>query len=124
MSSPPTPVSTSPAAVITVAAGLLGLLLSLNSGGFAIALFLSAVSLAALPLALGDRPGPRIVRFVLLGGAMAVLGLVLVLGPLLFGEAQQADRERDPARSSRDVPSVPRQAPAPTGAGTPTAPGQ
>ena len=104
----------SPAVVITLLSGLLGLLVSLNAGGFAIALFLCAVSLAALPLALADRPGARSVRFALLGAAMAVLGLVLVLVPQLTGSAQQDARTRDPLRVD-DRPSSPGPArPTPT----------
>ncbi|MCW2777884.1 MAG: hypothetical protein JWN17_1609 [Frankiales bacterium] len=124
MSTPTETRTGSPASVITVGAGLVGLLVSLNSGAFPVALFLCAVSLAALPLALSDRPGARLVRVVVLGGLMAALGLCLALGPLLFGDTQRADRARNPARSNADVPSTPRQAPAPSDAGTPTVPGQ
>lgn len=98
----------SPAVVITLVAGLLGLLLSLNSGGFALALFLGAVSLAALPMALSDKPGPRGVQLALLGGATGALALVLVLGTLLFGGPQEDARNSSPARARTDVPSTPR----------------
>jgi hypothetical protein len=78
---PREPSTGSPAVAITLASGLVGLLLSLNAGAFAVALFFCAVSLAALPLAVGDRPGGRSLRFALLGGLMAALGLALVLVP-------------------------------------------
>ncbi len=104
---PSAPAGGSPAVVVTVLAGLVGLLVSLNRGGFAIALFLAAVSLAALPMALADKPGAKAVRLALLGGAMGALALVLVLGPLLFGDAEQAERDKSPARARTDVPSTP-----------------
>lgn len=90
----------SPAVAITLGAGLVGLLLSLNDGGFAMSLFFSLVALAALPLALADRPGGRSVRWALLGAASGLLGLLLVLGPLLYGEQQRASRDEDPPRST------------------------
>ncbi len=117
MTAPVAPWTQSPAVVVTVLAGLAGLLLSLNSGGFAIALFLGAVSLAALPMALADHPGARSVRLAVLGAGMGALALVLVLGPLLFGQQQQADRRQDPTRSTQDSPTLPLPAsvPSPTG---------
>ncbi|MCW2607009.1 MAG: hypothetical protein JWO60_1702 [Frankiales bacterium] len=114
MTAPAAPWTRSPAVVITVVTGVLALLLSLNSGGFALALFFGAAALAALPMALADRPGPRGVRLAVLGAGMGVVALCLVLAPLLFGEQQQADRDRDPARSSQDRPSLPRSSPAPS----------
>ena len=102
----------SPAVAITVASGLVGLLLSLNAGGFAVALFFCAVALAALPMALADRPGGRAVRFALLGGLCAVIGLVLALVPQLGGEQQRGARTGDPLRVD-DRPASPGPAPAP-----------
>lgn len=95
---PAEPSTGSPAVAITLASGLVGLLLSLNAGAFAVALFFCAVSLAALPLAIGDRPGARSLRFALLGGVMAALGLLLVLVPQLTGQAQRDARNTDPLR--------------------------
>ena len=113
---PTEPSSGSPAVAITLASGLAGLLLSLNRGAFAVALFFCAVGLAALPLALADRPGGRSLRFALLGGASALLGLALVLVPLLTGQAQRDARTTDPLRVD-DRPAVPAPARA-----TPTPP--
>ena len=104
---PAEPRAGSPAVAITVAAGLVGLLLSLSSGGFALALFLGLTSLAAQPMALSDRPGAKGVQMALLGAAMGLLALVLVLVPLLTGDQQRADRRQDPGRS-QDAPSLPR----------------
>ena len=107
MTAPDTERSTgSPAVTITVASGLVGLLLSLSAAGFAVALFFCAVALAALPMALADRPGGRAVRFALLGGLCAVVGLVLVLVPLLGGEQQRGARTGDPLRVD-DRPAAP-----------------
>ena len=102
----------SPAVAITLASGLVGLVLSLNAGGFAVALFFCAVALAALPLALADRPGGRAVRLALLGGLSALVGLALVLVPQLTGEQQRGARGSDPLRVD-DRPAVPGPARAP-----------
>jgi hypothetical protein len=96
----------SPAATITTGAGLLGLLVSL-SHAWPIALFLCAVALAALPLAIGDRPHRTLLRRALLGGAAAVVGLVIVVVPLLFGADQKAAREPAAPRSTGLSVSVP-----------------
>lgn len=103
---PAEPSTGSPAVVITLASGLAGVLLSLNTGGFAVSLFFCAVALAALPLALADRPGGRAVRFALLGGLMAVVGLALTLVPQLTGQAQRDARNTDPLRVD-DRPAAP-----------------
>lgn len=114
---PAEPSTGSPAVAITLASGLVGLLLSLNAGAFAVALFFCAVSLAALPLAVADRPGARSLRFALLGGLMAALGLALVLVPQLTGQAQNDARNTDPLRVD-DRPLAPGPArPTPTPAG-------
>ena len=113
MTAPDTERSTgSPAVAITLASGLVGLVLSLNAGGFAVALFFCAVALAALPLALADRPGGRAVRLALLGGLSALVGLALVLVPQLTGEQQRGARGSDPLRVD-DRPAVPGPARAP-----------
>lgn len=101
----------SPAVAIALGAGVLGLLTSLNTGGLAVSLFFSATALAALPMVLADRPGGRALRFALLGAACAVLGLVLALGPQLFGEQQRSVRETEQTRD--DEGRLP-EAPAPT----------
>lgn len=110
MTAPAEPRAGSPATALTLVAGLVGLLLSLNAGGFALALFLGLTSLAALPMALADRPGAKAVRLAVLGAGMGVLSLVLVLVPLLSGAQQTAERQKDPGRS-QDVPSLPRSSP-------------
>lgn len=117
MTAPSAPWTRSPAVVVAIVSGVLSVLLSLNSGAFAIALFAAAVALAALPMALADRPGPKGVRLAALGAGMGVVTLLLVLGPLLTGDAQRAAREKDPARSTSDRPAVPRPAPSPSAQG-------
>jgi hypothetical protein len=82
----------SPAAALSFGAGLLGLLVSL-SHAWPVALFLCAVSLAALPMAVGDRPHRTLLRRAFVGGVAAVLGIVVVLVPLLFGAQQKQDRK-------------------------------
>lgn len=102
------PATGSPATTITAVAGLLGLVVSLGAAAYVLSLFLSAVSLAALPLALGDRPGRRPLRLALLGAVCAVLAIVLVLVPLLTGEQQIRDRrEPAPRRVSLSAPVSP-----------------
>lgn len=105
--------SGSPAAVITVLGGLVGLLLSLNRGALAVALFCCAGALAVLPLALADRPGGRAVRFALLGGLMALVGLAVALVPQLTGQASRDARTSDPLRVD-DRPAAPGPARPPT----------
>lgn len=97
----------SPAVVLTAAAGLVGLLLALNPAAFAVSLFFSATSLAALPMALADRPGARRLRFALLGAASAALALALVLVPLLGGQAQREQRAPEPDSTGVQVPDLP-----------------
>jgi hypothetical protein len=71
-------------------------------------LFLCAVALAALPLAIGDRPHRTLLRRALLGGAAAVVGLVIVVVQLLFGADQKAARKEPVApRSTGLSVSVP-----------------
>lgn len=91
----PRPQPGSPAAALSFGSGLLGLLVSL-SHAWPIALFLCAVSLAALPMAVADHPHRTLLRRAFVGGVAAVLGLVVVLVPLLFGAQQQQDR-KEPA---------------------------
>ena len=88
----------SPAVVLTFALGMAGLLTALSASAFAVSLFLSASALAALPMALADRPGASPLRFALLGAGSAVLGLVLVLVPLLGGSVARDGRTVDPPR--------------------------
>lgn len=83
----------SPAASICAAAGIPSVLFSLNSSAYPIALFLAFVALVALPLALSDRPGPRLTVLSLLGAASAGVTLALVGSALLFGDEQQRLRE-------------------------------
>ncbi len=104
----------SPAVVVTAGCGVLGLLVALNPAAFPIALFLAAVSLAALPMALGDRPPARLLRFALVGAACAVLALVLVLLPLLTGGTQRDERRSDPVFTGEETPSVPKPARSPS----------
>lgn len=100
----------SPAVLLTAGCGLLGLLLALNAGAFAVSLFFSAASLAALPMALADRPGARVLRFALLGAGSAVLALALVLVPLLTGTVQREQRTSDPVFTGEETPSLPEPA--------------
>lgn len=99
----------SPAVLLTAGLGLVGLLTSLNGGAFALSLFFSAAALAALPMALADRPRGRPLAVTTLGAASAVLGLVLVLVPLVTGEAQRTERTSDPVRED-DRPKLPGRA--------------
>ncbi len=90
------PVTRSPAAVVAVAAGVPAVLFALSASGFAVALFLAFVALAAVPLALSDRAGRESNRLALAGAAAAVLALFLV-GRLLVGAEQQVLRQSAPA---------------------------
>lgn len=96
----------SPAAAVTSVAGLLALLVSLNDAAYIMSLFFSAVSLAALPLAVADRPGGRLLRFAFLGAGSAVVAAALVVVPLLTSDQAKAGRtEPPPARVS--LPAAP-----------------
>lgn len=109
----------SPAVVLTAVLGVLGLLTALNEGALAVSLFFSASALAALPLALADRPGGKALGYALLGAASAGLALLLVLSPLLTGDEQRRMRTSDPVieddRPSLPGPARPTSTPTPDG---------